>query len=119
MGAEISAMKLGPDPKQLREYLGTLVPAAVLSWALAVLTLSYVGIANKIDAAFISSLVTSVLAVYGISRKEPDKKDGTPTVAPTPRLGRPPGSKNKTKPPVVIPPAPNNGKTQAGPTPKN
>lgn len=119
MGAEISAMKLGPDPKQLREYLGTLVPAAVLSWALAVLTLSYVGVANKIDAAFISSLVTSVLAVYGISRKDTEKKDGTITTTTVSRRGRPPGSKNKTKPPVVIPPVPDNGKTQAGPTPKN
>ena len=62
-------MKLGPNPKELTEYLGSLVPAAVLTWALAVLTASYVGIATKIDAAFISSLVTSVLAVYGISKK--------------------------------------------------
>lgn len=112
-------MKLGPDPKQLREYLGTLVPAAVLSWALAVLTLSYVGIANKIDAAFISSLVTSVLAVYGISRKEADKKDHTITSSTSPRLGRPPGSKNKPKTPVVTPPVPTNGQTQAPPKPKN
>lgn len=119
MGAEISAMKLGPDPKQLREYLGTLVPAAVLSWALAVLTLSYVGVANKIDAAFISSLVTSVLAVYGISRKDPEKKDSAITTTPSIRRGRPPGSKNKSKPPVIVPPTPNNGKTQAGPTTKN
>lgn len=111
-------MKLGPDPKQLREYLGTLVPAAVLSWALAVLTLSYVGVANKIDAAFISSLVTSVLAVYGISRKEADKKDG-PTPVTTIRRGRPPGSKNKLKPTVVTPPVPNNGKIQAKPTTKD
>jgi hypothetical protein len=72
-------MKLGPDPKQLRDYLGSLVPAAVLTWALAVLTASYLGIATKVDAAFISSLVTSVLAVYGISRKEADKKEPTPS----------------------------------------
>jgi hypothetical protein len=30
--------------------------------------------AAKIDAAFISSLVTSVLAVYGISRKDDSSK---------------------------------------------
>ena len=46
-----------------------MVPAGVLTWALAMLTASYMG-AAKIDAAFISSLVTSVLAVYGISRKD-------------------------------------------------
>ena len=51
------------------DLLTTLVPAGVLSWALAMLTASYMGYA-KIDAAFISSLVTSVLAVYGISRKD-------------------------------------------------
>ena len=55
-----------------RELLSTLVPAGVLSWALAMLTASYMGYA-KIDAAFISSLVTSVLAVYGISRKDDGK----------------------------------------------
>ena len=63
----------------LRDLLATLVPAGVLSWALTMLTASYMG-HIKIDAAFISSLVTSVLAVYGISRKDdketrkPDKK---------------------------------------------
>ena len=56
-----------------RELLSTLVPAGVLSWALAMLTASYMGYA-KIDAAFSSSLVTSVLAVYGISRKDDGKK---------------------------------------------
>ena len=48
-------MKLGPNPKELTEYLGSLVPVGVLTWALAVLTASYLGIATKIDAAFISS----------------------------------------------------------------
>ena len=57
-----------------RELLSTLVPAGVLSWALAMLTASYMGYA-KIDAAFISSLVTSVLAVYGISRKDDGNKN--------------------------------------------
>ena len=90
-------MRLGPDPKQLREYLGSLVPAAVLTWALAVLTASYLGVATKVDAAFISSLVTSVLAVYGISRKEADRKETPP---PPVKRGRPPG-KPKANPPVV------------------
>jgi hypothetical protein len=89
-------MRLGPDPKQLREYLGSLVPAAVLTWALAILTASYLGVATKVDAAFISSLVTSVLAVYGISRKEADRKETPPPV----KQGRPPG-KPKANPPVV------------------
>lgn len=99
-------MKLGPDPKQLREYLGTLVPAGVLTWALAILTASYLGIASKVDAAFISSLVTSVLAVYGITRKDNEKKD---TTLPASNKGRPPGSKNKPKPPPVVTPTQSNG----------
>ena len=37
-----------------RELLSTLVPAGVLSWALAMLTASYMGYA-KIDAAFIGA----------------------------------------------------------------
>ena len=51
------------------------------------LTVSYLGYA-KVDAAFISSLVTSVLAVYGISRKEEDKSELTKPPGP----GRPPKS---------------------------
>ncbi|REJ61340.1 MAG: hypothetical protein DWQ21_10330 [Bacteroidetes bacterium] len=72
-------MKDDDSQFSFRDLLTTLVPAGVLSWALAMLTASYMGYA-KIDAAFISSLVTSVLAVYGISRKDdketrkPDKK---------------------------------------------
>jgi hypothetical protein len=72
--------------------------------------MNYIGIATKIDAAFISSLVTSVLAVYGVSRKEDERKESAapridPTTgAPTPKRGRPPGSKNQPKVPPVIPP---------------
>jgi len=51
------------------------------------LTVSYLGYA-KVDAAFISSLVTSVLAVYGISRKEEDKGEAPKPPGP----GRPPKS---------------------------
>lgn len=53
------------------------------------LTVSYLGYA-KIDAAFISSLVTSVLAVYGVSRKEDDKTEHPKP----PSVGRPPKSNN-------------------------
>lgn len=56
-----------------------LVPAAVLTWSLAVLTASYFGMAKSVDSAFISSLVTTVLASYGISKvqekKEKDDND--------------------------------------------
>ena len=77
----------------LRDLLATLVPAGVLSWALAMLTASYMG-QIKIDAAFISSLVTSVLAVYGISRKEDGKKiDKTDK--------NPPIVEPKDKPPTI------------------
>lgn len=74
----------------LRDLLATLVPAGVLSWALAMLTASYMG-HIKIDAAFISSLVTSVLAVYGISRKEDGKKVEK----------KPPIVEPKDKPPTI------------------
>lgn len=77
------------DNNGLRKFLATVVPAGVLSWALAMLTVSYLGYA-KVDAAFISSLVTSVLAVYGISRKEEDKVDAPKSPGP----GRPPKSNN-------------------------
>ena len=49
-------------------------PAGVLVWALSVLTASYFGMAKNVDAAFISSLVTTVLASYGITRVENDKE---------------------------------------------
>jgi len=39
----------------LKDTLATMVPAGVLTWALAILTASYMG-AARIDAAFISSL---------------------------------------------------------------
>ncbi len=45
-----------------------IVPVGVLTWALAALTASYFGYAQNIDSAFISSLVTTVLASYGITR---------------------------------------------------
>jgi hypothetical protein len=98
--------------QQLRAYLGTLIPAGVLTWSLAMLTLSYMGVAGKLDSAFISSLVTTVLAAYGITRKEEEKKDSPPRSSPTissssTRRGRPPGQKNRPKtPPKVIPPPP-------------
>lgn len=68
----------------LQRLFATVVPVGVLSWALAMLTASYMGYA-KIDAAFISSLVTSVLAIYGINHKEKDD-DHPPGIKP----GRPP-----------------------------
>ena len=58
----------------LQKFMGSAVPAAVLAWALAVLSFSYLGWTKHIDAAFISSLVTSVLATYGISRKDEKEK---------------------------------------------
>ena len=55
-----------------------LIPAAVMTWSLAVLTASYFGMAKSVDSAFISSLVTTVLASYGITkvqkREEKDEK---------------------------------------------
>lgn len=50
------------------------VPAGVLVWALGVLTASYFGYAKSVDSAFISSLVTTVLASYGITRVEQNRR---------------------------------------------
>jgi hypothetical protein len=112
-------MKIKVTSAQVRAYLGTIIPAGVLTWSLAMLTLSYMGAASKLDSAFISSLVTSVLAAYGITRKEEEKKEqviatqrkiASPSATGKKR-GRPVGSKNKTKaqPPVITPTS--NGKT--------
>ena len=62
------------EPNILTSLMKNLVPAGVLSWALAMLTATYLGYASNVDAAFISSLVTTVLASYGISRVEQVKK---------------------------------------------
>ena len=62
----------------IKDIVMNLAPAGVLTWALAVLTASYFGYASNVDAAFISSLVTTVLASYGITRvnsKDDDEKD--------------------------------------------
>jgi|31_taG_2_1085359.scaffolds.fasta_scaffold15290_1 xanthine/uracil/vitamin C permease (AzgA family) len=75
-------------PTPLREILGTLVPAGVLTWALGMLTASYMGHA-KVDSAFISSLVTSVLAVYGITRKDDAIKPQPPRIRTTPIKKKP------------------------------
>ena len=81
----------------LREFLGTLVPAGVLTWALGMLTASYMGYA-KVDSAFISSLVTSVLAVYGITRKEETTKPQQPRIRTTASKRKATGS-GRTPPP--------------------
>lgn len=63
-----------PDNNWLRNLVLNMVPVGVLTWALAVLTASYFGYAKSVDAAFISSLVTTVLASYGITRVEQNKR---------------------------------------------
>lgn len=65
-----------PRKNVIQSLFINLVPAAVLTWSLAVLTASYFGMAKSVDSAFISSLVTTVLASYGISKvqKSDDKK---------------------------------------------
>ena len=60
----------------LHILLVNLIPAAVLTWSLAVLTASYFGMAKSVDSAFISSLVTTVLASYGITKvQKSEEKD--------------------------------------------
>ena len=63
----------------IRNILVNFVPAGVLVWALSVLTASYFNMAKNVDAAFISSLVTTVLASYGISRVETNKEKKKPS----------------------------------------
>ena len=55
-------MEKDEEPNILTSLMKNLVPAGVLSWALAMLTATYLGYASNVDAAFISSLVTTVLA---------------------------------------------------------
>tara|TARA_R100001082_G_scaffold308_2_gene197 strand:- start:13779 stop:14039 length:261 start_codon:yes stop_codon:yes gene_type:complete len=67
------------SPNWMRSLVVNFVPAGVLTWALAILTAGYFGYAKNVDAAFISSIVTTVLATYGVSRieekKEKNKKE--------------------------------------------
>ncbi len=70
-------MRFKPKDGLIKDLIVNLAPAGVLVWALSVLTASYFGLASNVDAAFISSLVTTVLASYGITRvqkEEPKKK---------------------------------------------
>ncbi len=62
----------------IRQLFHNIIPAGVLTWSLAVLTASYFGMAKSVDSAFISSLVTTVLASYGITKvqEKKDKDDG-------------------------------------------
>ena len=59
----------------IKDFFGNIVPASVMAWALAILTASYFGYAQSVDSAFISSLVTTVLASYGITRVQKDNED--------------------------------------------
>jgi uncharacterized membrane protein YjjB (DUF3815 family) len=63
------------NSKRLKDFISSVVPMAVLGWALAILTASYFGVAKNIDSAFISSLVTTVLASYGVSRSISDRSN--------------------------------------------
>ena len=56
----------------IKDFFSNIVPAGVMGWALAILTASYFGYAQSVDSAFISSLVTTVLASYGITRVQKD-----------------------------------------------
>jgi len=67
------------DSKSTKNAIQTLfinlIPAAVLTWSLAILTASYFGMAKSVDSAFISSLVTTVLASYGITKVQKRQED--------------------------------------------
>tara|TARA_R110002020_G_scaffold78417_3_gene197236 strand:- start:2318 stop:2548 length:231 start_codon:yes stop_codon:yes gene_type:complete len=67
------------DSKSTKNAIQTLfinlIPAAVLTWSLAILTASYFGMAKSVDSAFISSLVTTVLASYGITKVHKRQED--------------------------------------------
>jgi len=63
----------------IKDLIANFVPAGVLVWALSILTASYFGYASSVDAAFISSLVTTVLASYGITRVQKEDKKEPPS----------------------------------------
>jgi len=62
------------DKSWIKSLVVNCVPAGVLAWSLGILTASYFGYAKAVDSAFISSLVTTVLASYGITRIEQNKR---------------------------------------------
>ena len=62
------------DKNWIKTLVVNCVPAGVLVWSLSILTASYFGYAKAVDSAFISSLVTTVLASYGITRIEQNKR---------------------------------------------
>ena len=62
------------DKSWIKSLVVNCVPAGVLAWSLGILTASYFGYAQAVDSAFISSLVTTVLASYGITRIEQNKR---------------------------------------------
>ena len=70
----LSHMPDNDDKSWIRTLVSNCVPAGVLVWSLGVLTASYFGYAQSVDSAFISSLVTTVLASYGITRIEQNKR---------------------------------------------
>ena len=66
-----------PPPEEknwIKTLVSNFVPAGVMVWSLGILTASYFGYAKAVDSAFISSLVTTVLASYGINRIEQNKR---------------------------------------------
>ncbi len=58
----------------LKNLVVNFAPVGVLTWSLGVLTASYFGYAQSVDSAFISSLVTTVLASYGITRVDNNRR---------------------------------------------
>ena len=66
-------MNINGKKSAIKECFVNLIPAGVMAWALAILTASYFGYAKSVDSAFISSLVTTVLASYGITRVQSGK----------------------------------------------
>jgi len=68
-------MKLDGKHSIIKDFFHNIVPAGVMAWALAILTASYFGYAKSVDSAFISSLVTTVLASYGITRAQKNTGD--------------------------------------------
>lgn len=69
-----------PKPESSTK-LAEFVRVAILGWCAALLTASYCGYLPKMDPTYIASLLSGVLAQYGISRIDNNQK-GTPVKSP-------------------------------------
>lgn len=77
-------MATNPDEQHEKEgiCIADLVKTAVLAWSATLLTISYLGIYEKMkmDNTFVASLLTGAMASFGIERKSNGNGNKKPTI---------------------------------------